>query len=173
MVKTVGKPQFLLRIKGELQKLGTIEKRRIIRDFMWTNEPAPLISQSLGLGVFIGFTPTVGVQTILCFVLARLLRRNFLAVFAGTFLPAGTPIQIAFSYFASYRVGCFLLGKPMMSAPDFHNAKFLAMYSRLGEGILLALWTGGIFLGIISGGLTCLILLLLIRIRRKHGAKNQ
>ncbi len=111
MTKAVDKTKFLLKNKEQLQKLGTTEKRRI-KDVIWMRESASLVSQSFGLGVFIGFTPTVGIQTILCFVLARLLRKNFLAVFAGAFLPAGTPLQIAFLYLTSYKAGCFLLGKP-------------------------------------------------------------
>jgi uncharacterized protein len=165
--------RFWSECRAEIRKLAAIERKHILRDVLWAKEHTSLVAQSFGLGVFIGFTPTVGVQTILCFVLAKLLRRNFLATFAGSFIPAGTPLQIAFCYLAAYRTGCALLGRKSFAMPDFHGVTLWKLCANMGGDVLVPLWVGGLVLGVIGGGLTYLVALRLMRRHHERAGRQR
>src|SRR6185312_5472455 len=64
------------------------------------------------IGVFIAFSPFLGLHTILATVLAFLFRFNKIAIYTGTFVnnPFLTLVPIII---ASYAVGAFILGRPL------------------------------------------------------------
>ncbi|PIV64417.1 MAG: hypothetical protein COZ37_01935 [bacterium (Candidatus Ratteibacteria) CG_4_10_14_3_um_filter_41_18] len=64
---------------------------------------------TFAIGVIIGFSPTIGFQTLLCLLCAKLFRKNFLALFAGSSVPTGIPWVIPFVYFFCYRLGNLIL----------------------------------------------------------------
>jgi len=85
------------------------------------------LSFSFALGVFIGFTPTIGFQTALCYSFARLLKKSFLVSLLGSFLVTGIiPLSIPVVYYLGYRVGCNILNVcPLSQFPNSVNFHFL------------------------------------------------
>jgi len=71
---------------------------------------------AFSIGVFIAFSPFLGLHTIMATALAFLFRFNKIAIYTGTFInnPFVTLVPIII---ASYAVGAFLLGRPL-SIPD-------------------------------------------------------
>jgi uncharacterized protein (DUF2062 family) len=60
--------------------------REHIRSLFKLNDSPNEIALAFALGVFIAFTPTIGLHTISCLVFAWLFRMNKLAVFTAAFL---------------------------------------------------------------------------------------
>ena len=67
---------------------------------------------AFSIGVFIGFSPFLGLHTIVATAIAFLFRFNKIAIYTGTFLnnPFLTLVPIII---ASYAVGAFILGRPL------------------------------------------------------------
>ena len=117
--------------------------------------PPKETSISLAIGVFIGFTPTIGFQTILCYGIARLLKKSFFISFIGSSLVTGIPLLIPGVYYFEYRVGCHLLKIPPF--PRFHTANLSFLFS-LGKPILLGSLVSAVIGGIFSYVITYAIL---------------
>ncbi len=105
------------------------------------------IARGLGIGVFMGFTPTLGIQTISAIFVAAVFKGNkFLAA-----LGAGitNPLTIPFFYTGTYKIGSAVLGNPLdfsfLSHPTFQD------FWSIGNDLFLALWVGGLIVGIPSG----------------------
>lgn len=63
----------------------------------------PVVARGLAIGLFVALTPTVGVQTLLMLVLCALLRGNFVAAFAVSWI--SNPITFAPLYVTYYLIG--------------------------------------------------------------------
>ena len=105
------------------------------------------IARGLAIGVFMGFTPTLGIQTISAIFVAAIFKGNkFLAA-----LGAGitNPLTIPFFYTGTYKIGSAVLGNPLdfsfLSHPTFQD------FWSIGNDLFLALWVGGLIVGIPSG----------------------
>jgi uncharacterized protein len=105
------------------------------------------IARGLAIGVFMGFTPTLGIQTISAIFVAAIFKGNkFLAA-----LGAGitNPLTIPFFYAGTYKIGSAVLGNPLdfsfLSHPTFQD------FWSIGNDLFLALWVGGLIVGIPSG----------------------
>jgi uncharacterized protein (DUF2062 family) len=105
------------------------------------------IARGLGIGVLMGFTPTLGIQTISAIFVAAIFKGNkFLAA-----LGAGitNPLTIPFFYTGTYKIGSAVLGNPLdfsfLSHPTFQD------FWSIGNDLFLALWVGGLIVGIPSG----------------------
>jgi hypothetical protein len=164
--------------KKELKELPRVEKGKFLKELHLRKESPQVLSQSLGLGVFIGFTPTVGIQTILCYLLARALKKNFLAIFLGASLPTGIPIQIPFTYLFCFKVGSYLLfGKTSFINPNFKGVNFWTIVSYFSLRNIIVLLIGSVFIGTLGGILTYFLSLWLINKKRcnplrKNAQKN-
>lgn len=124
------------------------------------NQPFRL-ALSLSIGVFIGFTPTIGFQTILCYLFSRLFNLSFIGTFIGGSIPTGIPYQIPFTYYLCYKVGTILLKtKTNFSIHDFKNMKSFVYYSIINFGKPLV--AGCFFCAFWGGILTFLISYFLI-----------
>ena len=164
--------KFWREFKEELKKVYKTEKNRILKDIHWEKEDPKVFSQSVAAGVFIGFTPTVGLQTIICYIWSRMFKKNFFATFLGTFIPSGTPIQIPFTYFLCYKVGQYLLGNTDFTVPGF---KSIGNIYEAGKAILKPLWLGSIFIGILTGVIMYFVVLVILQKKSKkhHEQKNR
>jgi uncharacterized protein (DUF2062 family) len=69
------------------------------------------------VGVFIGFSPLLGLHTILATFIAFLFRFNKVAIYLGTYInnPFLTLVPIIL---VSYGIGAFLLGRPLRIPPE-------------------------------------------------------
>ena len=115
------------------------------------------IAKGVALGIFIGMTPTFGVQMAIALFFAYLLKENRLAAILGVWVT--NPVTAPVIYAIEYEMGRILLGMPRASLPSelSWNA-----YFDLGWNIMYPLWVGGIVAGIILGALSYFITLWLV-----------
>ncbi|MCL5674395.1 MAG: DUF2062 domain-containing protein [Candidatus Omnitrophica bacterium] len=157
--------KFWIKFKQKLKEISQVEKNKILKDVHWEKENPQVFSQSFAFGVFIGSTPLIGFHTIVGYIWARMLKKNFLAVFAGSCIPTGTPLQMIFTYFLEYKVGLYLLGyHSYLHLKDF---KKITDFYILSKEIIKPLWYGSVFIAIIAGVITYFIVLLIIRSKQK------
>ena len=86
--------------------------RAAFRRLLAIDDPPERTALAFSIGVFIAFSPFLGLHTIMATVLAFLFRFNKIAIYTGTFInnPFFTLIPIII---ASYAVGAFILGRPL------------------------------------------------------------
>ena len=86
--------------------------RAAFRRLLAIDDPPERTALAFSIGVFIAFSPFLGLHTILATALAFLFRFNKIAIYTGTFVnnPFRTLVPIII---ASYAVGAFILGRPM------------------------------------------------------------
>jgi len=86
--------------------------RTTFRRLLALDDPPERTALAFSLGVFIAFSPFLGLHTILATLIAFLFRFNKVAIYSGTFInnPFLTLVPIII---ASYAVGAFVLGRPL------------------------------------------------------------
>jgi uncharacterized protein (DUF2062 family) len=91
--------------------------RATFRRLLAIDDPPERTALAFSIGVFIAFSPFLGLHTIAATLIAFLFRFNKVAIFAGTFLnnPFLTLVPIIL---ASYALGAFLLGRPLKISPE-------------------------------------------------------
>jgi uncharacterized protein len=90
--------------------------RAAFRRLLAIDDPPERTALAFAIGVFIAFSPFLGLHTIMATAVAFLFRFNKIAIYTGTFInnPFLTLVPIII---ASYTVGAFILGRPL-SIPD-------------------------------------------------------
>jgi uncharacterized protein (DUF2062 family) len=90
--------------------------RKAFRRLLAIDDPPERTALAFSIGVFIAFSPFLGLHTILATLIAFLFRFNKLAIYTGTFVnnPFFTLVPIIIG---SYAVGAFVLGRPVQ-IPD-------------------------------------------------------
>lgn len=101
------------------------------------------VGRGMALGLFVGMTPTFGVQMFIVFGLAFLLRQNKIAALVGVWFT--NPVTAPIIYGMEYEVGRLLMGlpHPEVSIQFSHETLF-----GLGGQVFSPLWIGSIVLGI-------------------------
>src|ERR1043165_2816714 len=86
--------------------------RAAFRRLLAIDDPPERTALAFSIGVFIGFSPFLGLHTIMATALAFLFRFNKIAIYTGTFVnnPFLTLVPIII---VSYAVGAFILGRPL------------------------------------------------------------
>jgi len=141
-----------------------IRIRPVLRWVIKLRSSPRAISGGLGLGTFIAFTPTVGVQLILAMLFATLLNLNRPAALVPVWIT--NPFTVAPIYTFCYWLGVkFVDGPPLSKVSDlfidigrtlghleFWNIKeqFFAILG-IGWNILFPLWIGSIIIGLVCG----------------------
>jgi uncharacterized protein len=90
--------------------------RAAFRRLLAIDDPPERTALAFSIGVFIAFSPFLGLHTIMATLIAFLFRFNKLAIYTGTFVnnPFFTLVPIIIG---SYAVGAFVLGRPVQ-IPD-------------------------------------------------------
>ena len=90
--------------------------RAAFRRLLALDDPPERTALAFSVGVFIAFSPFLGLHTIMATALAFAFRFNKVAIYTGTFInnPFLTLVPITL---ASYAVGAFLLGRPLALPP--------------------------------------------------------
>src|SRR6185295_14477028 len=85
--------------------------RAAFRRLLAIDDPPERTALAFSIGVFIAFSPFLGLHTIMATAIAFLFRFNKIAIYTGTFVnnPIFTLVPIII---ASYAVGAFILGRP-------------------------------------------------------------
>jgi uncharacterized protein (DUF2062 family) len=107
------------------------------------------LSLGLAIGVFIGFTPTIPIHTVLAVALAAVLRGSKLAAALGVWV--ANPLTIPLFYYGSYRLGTFVLGMSNLTLPTNYSVFSLM---KMGGHVTVAMLHGGVLLGIVPAVLT-------------------
>ena len=86
--------------------------RAAFRRLLAIDDPPERTALAFSIGVFIGFSPLLGLHTIMATAIAFLFRFNKIAIYTGTFInnPFLTLVPIII---ASYAIGAFILGRPL------------------------------------------------------------
>ena len=86
--------------------------RAAFRRLLAIDDPPERTALAFSIGIFIAFSPFLGLHTILATAIAFMFRFNKIAIYTGTFVnnPILTLVPIII---ASYSVGAFILGRPL------------------------------------------------------------
>ncbi len=101
------------------------------------------IARGMALGLFIGMSPTFGVQMVLALFAAILLRENKLAAILGVWVT--NPVTAPFIYGLEYEFGRILLALPHPEMQLQFNYHFLKLF---GWQVILPLSLGSLLFGI-------------------------
>jgi uncharacterized protein len=90
--------------------------RAAFRRLLAIDDPPERTALAFSIGIFIAFSPFLGLHTIMATVIAFAFRFNKIAIYTGTFInnPILTLVPIII---LSYAVGAFVLGRPL-AIPD-------------------------------------------------------
>ena len=96
------------------------------------------ISAGFAVGIFISFTPFLGLHTPMAIAIAFIFRLNKLTCLTGAWV--NTPLTVVPSLAASYKLGRFLQGKTINELPlkglEWHHIKPYAKSLLLGSSII-------------------------------------
>ena len=126
-------------------KLNVIQLARL------RSEP-DAVGRGMALGLFIGFTPTFGMQTFLAILFALLLRQNKIAAFVGVWVT--NPLTAPLIYGLEYKVGRLLLGLPPLGFDQFSGKLSWSLGVQVGAPMVLGSLVLGIPIAIIGYSVT-------------------
>lgn len=131
-------------------------KLMLVRFVRLRGEPDE-IAKGIALGIFIGMTPTFGLQMVIAIFLAYLLKENRLAALVGVWVT--NPVTAPVIYAIEYEVGRILLKMPRAALPG--ELSFGA-FADLSYDVLAPLWLGSVIAGILCGSLAYSVTLRLV-----------
>ncbi|HEV2800225.1 MAG TPA: DUF2062 domain-containing protein [Pyrinomonadaceae bacterium] len=149
--------------------------RAAFRRLLAVDDPPERTALAFSVGVFIAFSPFLGLHTIMATVVAFLFRFNKIAIYTGTFLnnPFLTLVPIIA---ASYAVGALLMGRPLslpeeglrlLQEPHLLTAAYWQqLFVHLWD-IVLPFSIGGTVLSVVCSLAAYPVTLKLLRARRK------
>lgn len=120
-----------------------------------------LIAGGAAIGMFVGMTPTMGLQMPIALCIAFPLRQSKLA--AALLVWVTNPLTAPFIYALEYEVGRWILGLERLRFP---TELTLASLTSLGWQVLVPLWIGGLLFAVIATPPTYLITLRLAPLMR-------
>jgi len=136
-----------------------------IRRFIALDDTPERIALAFSIGVFISFSPLLGLHTVLGMSIAVFFGLNRIAVFTGLWI--NNPWTLLPIYSAATYVGQKLAGFPGVSLPAFRWHELWHVRYWLGMvqdwRILKPLFLGSTVISIIAGGLAYAITLLWLR----------
>ena len=91
--------------------------RTAFRRLLAIDDPPERTALAFSIGVFIAFSPFLGLHTIVATLIAFAFRFNKVAIYTGTFLN-NPPLTLVPIIVASYAVGALVLGRPLKIPDD-------------------------------------------------------
>jgi uncharacterized protein (DUF2062 family) len=155
--------------------------RSTVRRLLAIDDPPERTALAFSIGVFIAFSPFLGLHTIAATAIAFAFRFNKIAIYAGTFVnnPFLTLVPILL---ASYAVGALLLGRPLGLPPAsmelLHSPHLLTgdWWSKLfhsSGNVLVPFFIGGMTLSVICSLIAYPLTLRFLRARKRKKEKEQ
>ena len=149
--------------------------RKSLRRLLAIDDPPERTALAFATGVFIAFSPFLGLHTIIATVLAVIFRLNKVAIYSGTFVnnPFLTLVPIII---VSFAVGSFLMGRPLaisadgmrlLSEPNLLTGDYWRRLSSHGWEIVFPYAVGGMVLSFICSIASYPLTLRLLRRRAK------
>ena len=151
--------------------------RAAFRRLLAIDDPPERTALAFSIGVFIAFSPFLGLHTLMATALAFLFRFNKIAIYTGTFVnnPFLTLVPIII---ASYAVGAFILGRPLR-IPDeglelLKNPRlFTGEYYRM---LFVQSWNSVVWpfsVGAMALSVVCSLLAYPLRLRALRAYRNR
>jgi uncharacterized protein (DUF2062 family) len=154
--------------------------RDTFRRLLALDDPPERTALAFSIGVFIAFSPFLGLHTILATLIAFLFRFNKVAIFGGTFInnPLLTLVPIIV---ASYAIGAFLLGRPLripaegvelLKNPHLLTTDYYRKLFRQSWEIVWPFTIGGMVLSVVCSLIAYPVTSWLLRAHRRAKAEN-
>ncbi len=154
--------------------------RANLRRLLAIDDPPERTALAFSIGVFIAFSPFLGLHTIMATVLAFLFNFNKIAIYSGTFVnnPFLTLVPIIL---ASYAVGAFLMGRPLalpdeglelLKDPHLLTGDYWRRLFKHSSDVLVPFAIGGMLLSIICSLASYPLTLRWLRSRREKRMMN-
>lgn len=154
--------------------------RAAFRRLLALDDPPERTALAFSVGVFIAFSPFLGLHTIMATVLAFAFRFNKVAIYSGTFVnnPFLTLVPIIL---ASYAVGALVTGRPLslpadgvalLSDPHPLDANYWRAVFARGWDVLLPFAIGGTLLSVVCSAAAYPVTLHLLRAHRRRKAEK-
>ena len=154
--------------------------RTTFRRLLALDDPPERTALAFSIGVFIAFSPFLGLHTILATLVAFLFRFNKVAIYGGTFInnPFFTLVPIII---ASYAVGALVLGRPLripasgielLRHPHLLTANYYHKLFRESRDILWPFAIGGMMLSVVCSLIAYPVTSSLLRAHRLSKAAN-
>lgn len=153
-------------------------RRLIYHDILHADDPPHNLALGVGLGLFVAFTPTVGIQMLIAGFLSWLLRANKAVSMAMVWI--SNPATLVPIYWYSYRIGCLILAvepigwewwQELTTPPDRWWPAVKFYWTRFVE-VAGPLWLGGCLVGIVVGCAMYNVTYHLIRLYRAQPAQG-
>ena len=151
--------------------------RKSLRRLLAIDDPPERTALAFSIGIFIAFSPFLGLHTIIATLLAFLFRFNKVAIYTGTFV--NNPfLTLAPIILASYAIGALVMGRPLrlpeegvalLKEPHLLTAGYWRELSRHAWDILLPFAIGGTTLSIVCSLIAYPLTLRVLR--RKQGMR--
>jgi uncharacterized protein (DUF2062 family) len=149
--------------------------RTTIRRLLAIDDPPERTALAFSIGVFIAFSPFLGLHTIAATLIAFTFRFNKIAIYAGTFVnnPFLTLVPILL---ASYAVGALLMGRPLglppesmelLRSPHLLTGEWWGKLFHSGGNVLVPFLIGGMSLSIVCSIIAYPLTLRFLRARQK------
>lgn len=154
--------------------------RATFRRLLALDDPPERTALAFSIGVFIAFSPFLGLHTILATLIAFVFRFNKVAIYSGTFInnPFLTLVPIII---ASYAVGAFVLGRPLripaegvelLKNPHLLTADYYRKLFRESWDIVWPFTIGGMVLSVVCSLIAYPVTSWLLRKHRQAKAAN-
>jgi uncharacterized protein (DUF2062 family) len=155
--------------------------RAAFRRLLAIDDPPERTALAFSIGVFIAFSPFLGLHTIMATLVAFAFRFNKIAIYTGTFInnPILTLVPIIIM---SYAVGAFILGRPLAIPEEgvellrdphlFTGDYYRRLFVQSWNNIVWPFAIGGTVLSIVCSVLAYPLTLRALRAyrnRRQHG----
>ena len=148
--------------------------RSTIRRLLAIDDPPERTALAFSIGVFIAFSPFLGLHTILATLLAFIFRFNKVAIYTGTFInnPFLTLVPIIV---ASYGVGAFILGRPLqipqegvelLKDPEIFSGEYYRRLASQSRYIVEPFAVGGLVLSVVCSVIAYPLTLRALRLYR-------
>ncbi|HYP53181.1 MAG TPA: DUF2062 domain-containing protein [Pyrinomonadaceae bacterium] len=149
--------------------------RKTFRRLLSIDDPPERTALAFSVGVFIAFSPFLGLHTIMATLVALIFRFNKIAIYAGTFVnnPFLTLVPIIV---ASYAVGAFIMGRPLslpeggmalLRDPHLFDGDYWRQLFAHAWDVLLPFSVGGMLLSVVCSLAAYPVTLKLLRARKK------
>ena len=159
-------------------------KSKFVQRIVHINDTPQAIALGAAVGMFIGMTPTVGIQMLLMVIVGTVVRANRLAGVAMVYI--SNPFTVLPIYWLDYWVGSLVLGFKSITYDQFEATCNLFMEELHTAGLLTATsyfvqarsdiaWSivvGGLVLGVICAIPVYPLTLQIVWAHRRHKAKS-
>jgi uncharacterized protein (DUF2062 family) len=154
--------------------------RATFRRLLSLDDPPERTALAFSVGVFIAFSPFLGLHTILATFLAFLFRFNKIAIYSGTFInnPFLTLVPIII---ASYAIGALIIGRPLripaagielLKNPHLLTGEYYRKLIRESWDIVWPFTIGGMVLSVVCSLVAYPVTSSLLRAHRRSKRAN-